>query len=54
VPAQHRFRAYRQRELTKHFRRESVQQRSEERSIGGGEPKLSFAELAFQDGDLVP
>ncbi|MCS7484128.1 hypothetical protein ACFFQW_29005 [Umezawaea endophytica] len=41
-------------ELTKRSQREPVQQRREERPIGGEEPQLSCAQLAFQDGDLVP
>ncbi|MEO6766229.1 MAG: hypothetical protein ABIO03_22230 [Umezawaea sp.] len=53
MPAQHRFRAYRQLELTKHCRRESVRQCREERPIGGEELRPGLGQLAFQDGDLV-
>jgi hypothetical protein len=38
----------------KRRRWEPVQQCCEERSIGGGELRSSLAQLAFQDGDLVP
>ncbi len=54
MPAQYRLRAYRQLELTKHCRREPVQQCREERPIGEGEPQSSCAQFALQDGDLVP
>lgn len=53
MPAQHRFRAYRQLEVTKRFQRKPVQQCREEDSIGWGEPQLSLAQLAFQHGDLM-
>jgi hypothetical protein len=54
MPAQHRFRAYRQLELAKHCRRKPVQQCREERPVSGGEAQSSLAQLAFQHGDLVP
>ncbi len=53
MPAQHRFRTYRQLKLTERSQREPVQQRREERPIGEEEPQWSFAQLAFQHGDLV-
>lgn len=53
MPTQHRFRAHQQLKPMKHFRWESVQQCREECPIGGGEPRPGFAQLAFQDRDLV-